>query len=285
VIVKPPTPPVHLARLEFLHGELWAQGDSVYDILFSYFDFPLFNTEADSKTDTDTDTDTNQQGMRRMWAAEKLSLNGIATGAQRRLDGCLPCGARELLVRGAYREVYDILVSIQKHRQYNIEHAAPMYDEMKCSLIIGPPGTGKTWFLTYVLIRRLLEGKPTIFQVAKRSVGALEFTDATHYLINGKGVHPLPHSPSFSQLNDPEIWVLADQKLVGVARNTNNSWMVVVTCSPLEENYPDIANRYPNKLILPVWEWEEIVAAAYVCLPLDRDVDGWQLSWLAQSTC
>ena len=45
-----------------------------------------------------------------MGTAVKLSLSGISSEAQLEGVGCLPCEADELLVRGAYREMYDILL-------------------------------------------------------------------------------------------------------------------------------------------------------------------------------
>jgi len=104
--VKPPTPLADFARLEFLYGLLWAKEDSPHDVVIRYFEFPSFNT--------DSDTDTNQRGRRNMWAAEKLSLSGISSGAQPWLHACLPCEASELLVRGAYREMYISLLQLRK---------------------------------------------------------------------------------------------------------------------------------------------------------------------------
>jgi hypothetical protein len=208
-------------------------------------------------------TDSNVQEKRKKGTAAKLSLGHISSGPELQSLGRLPCQANELLVRGAYREMYDILVADHEHRleHFRVKKFIPHY--MKFSLILGQPGIGKTWFLSYVLVRRLLEGKPTIFQVAKHLGNPLEFTEATHYLINANGVHRMPDTPSFSELNNPEIWVLADRRPVGAARTADHCWLVVVSSSPRKENVHRLNKDYaPQKYYLPVWDWEEVLAAA-----------------------
>jgi len=159
--------------------------------------------------------------------------------------------------------MYDILVAGHEDRLKHFLAKQPLPHWMKFSLILGQPGIGKTWFLSYVLVRRLLEGKPTIFQVANHLSNPVGFTEATHYLINGNGVHPMPDTPSFSELNNPEIWVLADQMPVGAARTADHSWLVVVSSSPRKENIHRLNKDYaPQTYYLPAWDWEEVVAAA-----------------------
>jgi hypothetical protein len=255
-------------RLQFLYEKLWGKRDKLHDTIFRLFIFPCFNTETDMGTDTDSYTDINTdmkpQGRRKMCAAEKLSISGIGSGTQLKIFHGLPCGANELLVRGAYREMYDILVAKQEGRLNHVRDAELIPDQKKFILILGQPGIGKTWFLTYVLVRRLLEGMPTIFQVAKRSDGDGGVTGATHYLINGNGVHLLPDPPPASERYNPEIWVLADRKPVGIPREApDHSWLVVVASSPREVNYHYLVKDYsPQKFYLPAWDWEEVVAAA-----------------------
>jgi hypothetical protein len=199
-----------------------------------------------------------------MWTAEKLSLSDIGSGSQPGSRPCLPCGANELLVRGAYQEMYNILVETQEDRLQHIQVPEPIPNRKKISLILGQPGIGKTWFLTYVLVRRLLEGKPTIFQVAKHFDGDVNFSDATHYLINENGVHQMPDSLSVPEMDNPDIWVLADQKPVGAPWLVGeHNWLVVVTPEPREANYHYLVKRFsPQTFYLPTWDWEEVAAAA-----------------------
>jgi hypothetical protein len=248
-----PTPPKDFVRLEFLYRLLWEKEDSLHDVIFHNFEHPLFNTE--------TDTDTNPQEKRGMGIARILSLSGISSRAQPPAKGWLPCGVNQLLVRGAYREMYDILVQAQKDRLKYIRDGKLIPHWRKISLILGQRGIGVTWFLSYVLVRRLLEGKPTIFQATG---DAVDFISATHYLIDGNGVHRMESFAPSELRKDPEIWALADQKPVGPPRRAiGHSWLVVVTSSPREENYRHLDKEFsPEKYYLPAWDWEEVVAAA-----------------------
>jgi hypothetical protein len=157
--------------------------------------------------------------------------------------------------------MYDILLQHQKHRLQYIQDGKLIPHWMKISLILGQRGIGMAWFLSYVLVRRLLEGKPTIFQVTG---GAVDFTDATHYLIDGNGVHEMESfAPSELRLN-PEVWALADRKPVGPPRRAiGHRWLVVVTSSPREENNQDLVDEFsPQKYYFPAWDWEEVMAVA-----------------------
>lgn len=52
--------------------------------------------------------------MRKTGTAEMLSLDHISSGPELLANRRLPCDANELLVRGEYREMYDIIVLITK---------------------------------------------------------------------------------------------------------------------------------------------------------------------------
>jgi hypothetical protein len=246
-----------------LYEQLWAKEDNPPDTMFRDFEFPKVKTKTKPKTKTDSSTNTNPHETSKTWTAKKLSLGHISSGRQLQDNGRLPCGTDELLVREAYREMYDILVADQEDRMSDVRAEEKILPWKRFSLILGQPGIGKTWFLSYVLVRRLLEGKPTIFQVPKRLDRAGDFAEATHYLLNGDGVHPMPDSPSLSELADPEIWVLADEYPVGAAQESTHKWLVVVTSSPRKENHHYLIKEYsPRTYYLPAWDLEEIVAAA-----------------------
>jgi len=241
---KTTAPQSSLLRLEILYEQLWAKQDSLYDTIFPDFEFPYFNPKPE------TDTATNSQEYVKK-SAVKLSLSGVVRGAQLPADGCLPCLANELLVREAYREMYDILVACQEDRLKHTARIIPKW--MKMILILGQPGIGKTWFLSYVLARRLLVGKPTIFQAHE-----------THYLISEKGVHEMGKRAPLEVSMNPEIWVLADRKPIGQPEHAGeHCWLVVVTSSPRETNYGDLSKNFSTQIFyLPAWDWEEVMAAA-----------------------
>jgi len=140
----------------------------------------------------------------------------------------------------------------------------PIPHRKKIILIVGQPGIGKTWFLSYVLMRRLLEGKPTIFQAGRNSGGDGGFTAAAHYFIDMHGVRLMDNEQLDSDSDEAGVWVLADQKPIGAQEMAKNQrWLVVVTSSPRPSNYKYIVKEYsPRMFYLPTWEWDEVVAAA-----------------------
>lgn len=154
--------------------------------------------------DFESDTDKSFEKNCDLEFGTLLKLHGIDSETQLMTDSSLPCEANILLVRRAYQRMYGILVGLQEDRTKHIRAAEPISHRKKFSLILVQPGTGKTWFLTYALLRRVLEGKPTVFQVAKHSGTDGDFTGATHYLVNENVVHEMD-PPTLSELNDPEI--------------------------------------------------------------------------------
>jgi len=194
-----------------------------------------------------------------MRTAVKLTLSNITSDAK-----CLPCSANELLVRNAYKEMYNILLEAQKLRMKYLDKNEPIPDSEKIILILGQPGIGKTWFLSYVLVRRLLEGKPTIFQDGENFGPDSRFAAVGHYLINENGVHQMDKAKFRLEEKKADIWVLADQTPKGKPRQSEeHNWLVVVTSSPREANYKYIVKNYsPQTFYLPTWDWDEVVAAA-----------------------
>ena len=239
--------------LKFLHGLLWGQEKRLLNTIFSDFQHPSWNRDTNPHINSD-DTRT----------AVKLTLRRIASTAE-----FLPCGESELLVRNAYREMYDILLEAQELRMKYLNKDEPIPRCDRIILILGQPGIGKTWFLSYVLVRRLLEGKRTIFQEGENPSGDSMFTTAAHYLINGNGVSKMDKEQIDSALDKAEIWVLADQNPFGVPQKAKyHKWLVVVTSSPQKDNYKQIVRDYsPRKFYFPTWDWDEVVAAAYVLPP------------------
>jgi hypothetical protein len=239
--------------LTFLHGLLWQKGASLGDKVFRQFQYPSWDRDRNPHTGGDT------------WTALKLSLSDfLLSGAELENGRCLPCSKDTLLVRNAYPEMYGVLVEAQERRLECIKESKPLSDTQKIILILGQPGIGKTWFLSYVLVRRLLEGQPTIFQVADNFRGDSGCIDGTHYLIDGNGVRQMGKRPPLYELKNPAIWVLADQMPVGAPRRVNeHRWLVVVTSSPRESNNAQLLKHHsPQQYYLPTWDWKEIVAAA-----------------------
>jgi len=159
--------------------------------------------------------------------------------------------------------MYDILLKAQKGRMKYFEEGS-IPDGKKIILILGQPGIGKTWFLTYVLVRRLLKGKLTILQVGVSFIGDSRLSAAGHYLIDGNGFRQIDEVQLFFERDKADIWVLAVETPFGLPRvASEHIWLAVVTSSPREANYKHLVKQYPpEKYYLSTWDWHEVVAAA-----------------------
>ena len=78
----------------------------------------------------------------------------------------LPCGSNLLLVREAYHELLDRIVELEKRSGYTSRDEASVtntnrYRGNRAFIVSGQPGIGKTWFLSHVLVDRLLRGELT----------------------------------------------------------------------------------------------------------------------------
>lgn len=160
----------------------------------------------------------------------------------------LPCGLSELLVRdpykGALRMMEDFDASrvpasiyITKRKDDGTPYTVSRPIKGSCQkvdkafIFTGHPGIGKTCFLSYVLVERLLKAKPTVLQIGGDS------DDYSHILFDKLGVRPVLSGDDDS-LRDSAIWALTDQKPRGIASCFDcHNWLLVVTSSPQRENY------------------------------------------------
>jgi hypothetical protein len=202
---------------------------------------------------------------------EYEQVMGVSVGK----EPLLPYSSDELLVRDCYSEMYDVLVEDERTRIGERKCAKTADGEYcyvsdrscrrnrdKVRIISGQPGIGKTWFLSYLLVRRLLGGKPTILQVSERLEGSADLCEAVHYLLDDHGVRQMDAEMFESMASNTEIWVLADQKAVGHPRYfRHHQWLVIITSSPNEENFKYLKKDYcPKEFFFPVWTWQEVVA-------------------------
>ena len=188
----------------------------------------------------------------------------------------LPCGLDELLVRdsynGALRMMEDFEASrtppsirITKRKDDGTPYTVSRTNKGsrqkvdKAFIFTGLPGIGKTCFLSYVLVERLLKAQPTILQIGDDS------DEYSHFLFDKLGVRPVLSCDDDS-LQDSAIWALTDQKPRGLAsRFDYHNWLVVVTSSPRRENYKRVKKYCAAPLYyMPEWTWEEIAAASSV---------------------
>jgi len=111
----------------------------------------------------------------------------------------------------------------------HIRDSKPIPNRNNICLILGRPGIGKTWLLSYVLgWGGFWRGSPLFSRSPidwmTPTASSIQFTT-----INGNGARQMA-SPSASELGSPDVWVLVDQTPVGAPREAgDHSWLVVVT--------------------------------------------------------
>ena len=184
----------------------------------------------------------------------------------------LPCGARQLLIREAYKETLAMVKTYEAERVgdmkrvklpdgtfKSIQDFSSRQATDKGYVISGHPGIGKTWFLSYLLVERLLSGFPTVFQVQHGN------TVDMHYFFNESGVDILNTKSVRKIAQESRIWALVDQQPIGLAADLNRiEWLFIITSSPNVKTLKTIAKKHgiTETYYMPVWGWSEIVAAA-----------------------
>ena len=122
----------------------------------------------------------------------------------------------------------------------------------------GQPGIGKTWFLSFVLVDRLLRGEVTILQYGE---------DSDALLFDGTGVNYLSRVSSnrlYAVIRNIEVWALVDQTPRGFVKMfQDHEWLVLVTSSPKSENHKSLSKHHSAPIYyMQVWSWPEIVTAS-----------------------
>ena len=189
----------------------------------------------------------------------------------------LPCG-RSLLIRSEYESIENTLVEAVSSKWAGVNPGEdPKKGEHLDYKVSGQPGSGectglhwwsvflvlvsnlcqgKTWFLSYILARRLLDGQPTVY---RRS-------DGKCYLFSewskGREVN-LEFLSTLSDNEKRELWILSDEALVDPEWNSDHPWFVVLAVSPQKvkasrqwEKDRNCGAHYMNS-----WGWDEIFAA------------------------
>ena len=238
-----------------LYKYLWGKDSSLRDRIYSFSNVPHIRDGENS--------------MLRM-----LSLRVGEEGLQN-AGLQLPCGLTDLLVRGSYEGALRLMNESEASRQlvtmnvekrnddgttYTVRMPIPGTRQKvnRAFIFSGHPGIGKTCFLSYVLVERLLKAQPTVLQTGSDSDGYF------HILFDQLGVRRVTSYDDC--LRDTAIWALTDQRPRGLASVFEyHRWLVVVTSSPRLENYKRIKKNHASPVYyMPEWTWEEVVAASSV---------------------
>ena len=120
---------------------------------------------------------------------------------------------------------------------------------------------GKTWFLSYILARRLLAQRPTVYRRG----------DDECYLFSERSKGWKISLDFLCALSDDEkrdLWILTDNALVHAEWDFKiHPWFVVLAAAPrsITESRQWGKDRNPYVRYMRNWEWHEIFAAFRYC--------------------
>jgi hypothetical protein len=126
------------------------------------------------------------------------------------------------------------------------------------SLLLAPDAnhltysTGKTLFLQWLLLERLLDGKPTVLR-----------TDKDYVYFYAKGPIRIPESrlASFA-----DTWLLVDPQFGGGSPPMESGLFTIFTTSPFETRYEGwVRENSADLIIMNPWKWEELNFVGYAC--------------------
>ncbi|KAL5520850.1 hypothetical protein ACEPAF_2853 [Sanghuangporus sanghuang] len=248
-----------LGSLQRLHEAAWNKGDNVADVFAQHpvsWDPGSTFTDArlkGKKTVTVICWKTSVDG--RQHLLEKYNVNAVLVRNEysdtlREIIRCASADNSEM----------DVDVNLHESEIENpFRHQLPEFDMSGVS-VTGTPGIGKSMFLIYVLVLRLLAGKPTVFR-DKLSHG---------FLFDATGVS-IVSSDVLGAVSQPEgTWFLVDsgQELGSVTQDiitachTSDGFVIqsASPCTPRFAWFTKIGNRIPWKIYMAPWSLEELIA-------------------------
>ncbi|KAA8893611.1 hypothetical protein FN846DRAFT_1004346 [Sphaerosporella brunnea] len=252
-----------------LHSILWRKGNSTRNKIFQerIVSVPTFGERETTTAATFLHLDL--QNLVTEYFQNSMEESPTVIG-----QCVLPCNTNTMLVREAYQEAYAYVSKRDRNREkargvqiYHNEDGTrtARYEELENSrlptdraiIFTGHPGIGKTWFLSYILVERLLKGLPTIVQYASNepdgSIPCLILFDECAPRILDT-FHP-------DIANNSDIWVLCDRKALGLSIQTHkHAWYLVIATSPKPSNVKTVKKHHQApSLYMPLWGWEELV--------------------------
>ncbi|RPA90258.1 hypothetical protein L873DRAFT_1879937 [Choiromyces venosus 120613-1] len=140
----------------------------------------------------------------------------------------LPCGTNQLLVRQEFETIKCELLMIMSKKWTNVnpETKMPVMGLNLDYQIAGQLSSGKSFFLSYFLVLKILEGQPTIFRC----------NDCLCYLFDSDSKGSKTDAYSLFDLPKNQkkaLWILTDEKLENAGWNMKcHSWFVMQVASP-----------------------------------------------------
>ncbi|CUS10226.1 unnamed protein product [Tuber aestivum] len=175
-----------------------------------------------------------------------------------RVNSILPCGRNRLLVRKQFEIIESHLQHAASTKWNNTD---PSTGDPQCGTnldykVSGQPGIGKSYFLSYLLARRLQMCQPTVY---RRS------DDQCFLFDEGTAGQEVSASILFQLTEDKkrEIWILTDSIMCNPSWLLwDHSWFVVMGSLPAKVNQSTRWEKGRNSAVYYVdnWKWGEILA-------------------------
>ncbi|KAA8895004.1 hypothetical protein FN846DRAFT_912250, partial [Sphaerosporella brunnea] len=232
---------IHLEKASALHSLLWAKPEVRETIIRAR------NISVPTFGETNT---TNLIRCTRLDLRPLLQRIQITSTD----DGLLPCATNNMLVRVAYEEAYRFLTEHERDAGSGSSNNSKRRNVLdRAAIITGHPGIGKTWFLSFVLVHRLLNGQKTVFQYENKC-------GVCHILFDGRGAKIIDSLRDVVRM-DPDIWALCDRKPLDIAACIGeHNWFVIVATPPKTNNVKSLVkNHSAVTLYMALWNWAEMV--------------------------
>ncbi|KAF8311907.1 uncharacterized protein EI90DRAFT_3160249 [Cantharellus anzutake] len=175
------------------------------------------------------------------------------------------------------RDEYKILDEFVEEQR---ELAVADLRSRKPMLLVGQPGIGKTVYLTYCLLNRLAQGKPTLF--SKSHLLRFAFLRSGVYVVPGN---------SFGFWNHPEVRAADGADLHGLVlfdftpgekvENLLWRWRTLVASSPRPQVlYPWIKEYRVIKFYMRTWSWQEVYVCRHYAMEQRPNDDAWRTAFM-----
>jgi hypothetical protein len=147
-----------------------------------------------------------------------------------------------IFIRDEYKKALEYIKTLQKSQPVG------------GVILIGQPGIGKTTFLYYVLVCRVLAGEPTMFEYEKH--GIYSFTDT------------FQHLDKIDARASPNAWALSDSNSALWKPNQSftgqgSQFFVLQATSPRPERWHSWKKYRNAKMVtMDLWSWDEMYIGA-----------------------
>ncbi|KAF8330174.1 uncharacterized protein EI90DRAFT_2973201, partial [Cantharellus anzutake] len=175
-------------------------------------------------------------------------------------------------VRDEYREL-DAFV--EEQRQSDVARRS----RRTPILLIGQPGIGLTVYLTYCLVNRLAEGKPTVLSKSR----------SMRFAFLSSGVYHIP-SNSFDDWDNPEVSAagsgdyglsLFDLSLGEGVNTLVSRWRTLVASSPEPRKVDKwVKENHVKKFYMKTWSWQEVYVSRNYAMEQRTEDNDWCIAFM-----